>query len=167
MPKAGGFAMNKNDILNKYERLYSETGNYRLRSKADILNIHGFEVSEISGYETLPDKQKELFDKAIINLMNGLGLESRCTFIPTAINYVREIEYCMPDDTCRPIRLEVRAILPDGKIKAQPLYRHCYEKASKAKLDKCKKYIKRYLCIDYKNQGRKNWLHIINENEWY
>lgn len=161
--------MHKNDILKKYEKRYSETGDYQLRSQVDISEIHGFEVSEISGYETLPDEQKELFDKAIINLMNASELESRCGFIPTAINYVQEIEYSIPvdEETYRPVRLEVRVILPDGKIKPQPLHRYRLEKVSKAELAKCEKDIKSYLRIEYERHGRKEWLHIVNEKEWY
>lgn len=161
--------MSTNDILKKYEKKYSETGDYQLHSQVDISEIHGFEVSEISGYETLPDKQKELFDKAIINLMNASGIESRCSFIPIAINYVQEIEYSIPvdEETYRPVRLEVRVILPDGKIKPQPLHRYRLEKVSKAELAKCEKDIKSYLRIEYEKQGRKDWLHIVNEKEWY
>lgn len=161
--------MRKNDILKKYEKRYSETGDYQLRSHVDISDIHGFKVSEISGYETLPDKQKELFDKAIINLMNASGLESRCAFIPTAINYVQEIEYSIPvdEETYRPVRLEIRVILPDGKIKPQPLHRYCFEKVNNAELAKCERDIRSYLRIEYKKHGSKDWLHIVNEKEWY
>lgn len=64
------------------EQRYMEYGckDYQLRTLDDLKNIHGFDVAELSGYDGLPQDQRELFDKTIIKFYNGWGLDRRNHF---------------------------------------------------------------------------------------
>ena len=86
-------------MRHEFEQRYKEYGcdNYKLRTLDDLKNIHGFDITELSGYDRLSQKQRELFDKTVIKFYNGRGLDLRNRLQPKSVNFVYEVTYTVPD----------------------------------------------------------------------
>ena len=82
------------------EKLYEVNGlkDYKLRTADDMLRTHGINFKAVEGYTRLDDVNKLLYEKFIVNLFNGLGLDSRITMIPKGIFFVEEIDYLVKED---------------------------------------------------------------------
>jgi len=61
------------------EKLYEVNGlkDYKLKTTDDLLKTHGIDFKEVDGYTRLDDLNKLLYEKFIVNFLNGLGLDSR------------------------------------------------------------------------------------------
>jgi len=83
--------MNRSQV----ENLYKVNGlyDYKLKSTEDLLKVHGVDFQEVNGYKRLDDLDKQLYKKFIVNIFNGLGLESRATLVPKGIYFVEDIDY--------------------------------------------------------------------------
>lgn len=149
------------------ERKYETHGlnDYKLRSLDDLKIIHDVDVSEISGYHELPDKQRELFNKAIINFFNAWGLDNRLALKPKSINYVYEVDYYKKiedtDDFFTGIGQEIYILDGDGRTVSRRLHKYVYEKGVGFK--SCEKESKIYLRFELKDV----WYHIMSTTEWY
>lgn len=148
------------------EKKYETHGlnDYKLRSLDDLRIIHGIDVSEISGYQELPDKQRELFNKAIINFFNGWGLDNRLALKPKSINYVYDINYyrSISENEADDVGLEVYILDKDSKSIKRRLHRYIFIKGVKFK--DCEKHTtKAYLRFELKDV----WYHIMSTTEWY
>lgn len=77
------------------EQRYEEYGrkDYQLRTLDDLKSIHGFDVTELPGYDGLPQEQRELFNKTIIKFYNVWGLDNRNHLQPKNVNFVYEVSY--------------------------------------------------------------------------
>lgn len=138
----------------------------KLNVLEDILNVYGLDVLEVQGYDTLTDENKELYKNFIINFLNGWGLEARSTIIPISFNEVEEIEHVgmiNPDDGYLTTLLHEIYVIKNDESKE--LIKTWENKEDKLEI---KETIKdRYLRFEYEIYGKKEWLHIANENEWY
>ncbi len=138
----------------------------KLNALEDILNVYGLDVLEVEGYDTLTDENKNLYKKFILNFFNGWGLEARSTIKPISFNEVEEFEHIgqenSDDGYVTTLLHEIYVIKNDG---SKELFKVWENKEDKLEI---KDTIKnRYLRFEYEIYGRKEWLHILNENEWY
>ena len=62
------------------------------------LQIKKYGWSTVEGYTGLDDVNKLLYEKFIINLFNGFGLDSRMTMIPKGIYYVEDFDYLVKEN---------------------------------------------------------------------
>lgn len=157
--------MNRNQL----EKLYTFNGlnDFRLKSTDDLLNVHDIDYTQVKGYDTLDDINRNLYKKAIINLFNAFGLDSRATFQLKAINFVEHFDLIAKEDPADEystiVGSLVKVIKRDGKKK---ILRNWVHKDYKH-LEITQSQPKTYLRIEYKMNGRNEWLHIIDEKEWY
>jgi hypothetical protein len=138
----------------------------KLNALENILNVYGLDVLEVEGYDTLTDENKNLYKKFILNFFNGWGLEARSTIKPISFNEVEEFEHIgqenSDDGYVTTLLHEIYVIKDDG---SKELFKVWENKEDKLEI---KDTIKnRYLRFEYEIYGRKEWLHILNENEWY
>ncbi|NLK23797.1 MAG: hypothetical protein GX309_07430 [Clostridiales bacterium] len=130
------------------------------------LNVYGLDVLEVEGYDTLTDENKNLYKKFILNFFNGWGLEARSTIKPISFNEVEELEHIgqesSDDGYVTTLLHEIYVIRNNG---SKELFKVWENKEDKLEI---KDTIKnRYLRFEYEIYGKKEWLHILNENEWY
>lgn len=148
------------------ERKYEQLGltDYKLRNLQQLREIHGVDVTEISGYDILPEMYKNLFDKAIINFYNVNGLENRNELAPKSINYVCEQSYYISNQETNmmySVGREVYVLNADGSIRRR-LHRYVFEKGISFK--GCKTVTsKAYLRFELKGE----WYHIMGATKWY
>ena len=50
---------------------------------------------EVDGYTRLDDLNKLLYEKFIVNFLNGLGLDSRMALVPKGIFFVEDFDYAV------------------------------------------------------------------------
>lgn len=155
------------------EQRYKEYGcnNFRLRTLDDLKNIHGFDVTELSGYDGLPQEQRELFDKTIIKFYNTQGLDRRNRLQPKNVNFVYEKDYAMPvDGEYLVVGTDVFVIEKDGTL-GKRLHRHVYDKNADFQkcmdIGKCRtsSYLRFELKGDQKCGG--GWYHFTPNGDWY
>ena len=74
------------------EEKYLENGltHFQLQSIADLLAVHGIEISDIAGYSGLNDDNRQVFDGFIINYLNAQGMDDRGEIVPLGVRFVRE-----------------------------------------------------------------------------
>lgn len=151
------------EIKNLYEECNLE--DYKLTSIEDIQIVHKINVLDLEGYDNLVSDNQELFNKFIINFFNAQGLEMRNTLYPISVDFVREVEFLgkenLQDDYYIIIGGKVE-IFKNGK----------FEPLSEWKDEDCeteclKQEETQYLRFVYEINNRKEWQHILNENEWY
>lgn len=152
--------MTRKELESKYEAL--GLTDYKLRTLEQLNAIHGVNVQTLSGYDTLSDEHRELFDKTIINFFNGRGLDARKALIPKSINYVLQVDYIkyLPDEDCyETVKTEI-FLLKDNEIKKR-LHRYVFEKGVNFK--ECKRNEKSYLRFELKDE----WYHLLSTTNWY
>lgn len=132
----------------------------------DILNLYGVDVLDISGYSTLTKENKDLYKRFIINFLNDLSLKSRKTIRPLSFNDVEEKKYFGKEDPdevdLNIILYEIYVIKNDG---SKELLKSCEDKENKIKIRKTLK--ERYLRFEYEIYGKKEFLHVLNDKDWY
>lgn len=152
------------------EKLYEINGlvDYRLRSTEDILKCHGFDFKAVDGYNRLDDLNRAIYEKFIVNVFNSWGLESRATLVPKGIYFVEDIQYLVkenPEDDYY--------IVAGGSIMAidrsgLKTVLRTWEDENYKHLEVMKSEVSQYLRFEYEHQGRREWLHVIQEGkEWY
>lgn len=155
--------MNISQIKNIY--LANGLNDFKVTDHSDIYSVHGIKVSEISGYSSLAEHHKSIFDSFIINFYNAQGLESRDGFIPISINYVLDEESLgkikESDDHYIPLGGRITAIFGNEQPKVLNNWKdrkykhlHCIQTE--------KKY---YLRFEYRNSRSKEWQHVISASE--
>ena len=131
--------------------------------KVQIENI----LKKIKGYENLTNENKAIFNNFILKYLNQLSMRTKKTFKPIQINYVEETDFVSddPDDSeCELFsKIVIKAIYKDGKKKVIHQFGNQY-KGLEIKRTSSSKYLR----FEFKEHGRKVWLHIIDQgNQWY
>lgn len=150
------------------EEQYKKNGltENKLNVVEDILNVYGLDILNVQGYDTLTDEIKKLYKNFILNFFNGWGLEARSTIKPISFNDVEEIEHIgmiSPDDGyVTTILHEIYVIKND---ESKELIKAWENKEDKLEIKDTVE--SRYLRFEYEIYGKNEWLHILNENEWY
>lgn len=151
-------------------KLYKVNGlyDYKLKNTDDLLRCHSIDYKQVDGFNHLNDINKKIYKNFIINIFNGLSLESRDTLIPKSIYYVEDIEYLskekLEDDYYVITRRIIKSIDRNGK----KTIIHDYNDYEHSNLNPIKTDTQKYLRFEYELNGKKEWLHIIDEgNGWY
>ncbi len=155
--------MNRRQIENIYKA--NGLNDYKLTCTDDLLKVHGINF-KVDGYNRLDDLNRRLYEKFIVNIFNAWGLESRATLIPKGIYFVEEISYAVKQEDSDGF-LEVAGtvnIIDKNGIKT---VLHSWEDEDYKHLEQAKTYSKTYLRFEYEHQGHDEWLHVLNEKEWY
>lgn len=139
----------------------------QLETLEDIKTIYGFDPLEIEGYPTLTETDKILYKNFIVNFFNAWDLESRSELKPLSLNHVEEIRYLgkgEPDDPeyLRILLHEIYVIKNDGSREILKRLDHKEEK-----LEVVETLKDRYLRFEYEIYGVKEWLHVLNDEDWY
>lgn len=151
------------------EKIYLANGlvDFKLRTTEDLLKVHGIDFKAVDGYSRLDDLNRAIYEKFIVNFFNGQGLDYR-DIVPTGIYYVEEVDYLVkenPTDECFYVAGgKVLAIDRNGVKTVHDNWVH----ESYKWLDITEGEPKQYLRVEYKHQGRPEWLHVMNDGkEWY
>lgn len=80
------------------ENIYLENGlkDFKIRTTEDLQKVHGIDFKGIDGYNRLDDLNRAIYEKFIINFINGQGLEYR-DIVPKGIYFVEEFIYMIKE----------------------------------------------------------------------
>lgn len=153
--------------------LYQKYGlsDYMLHTVQDIQNIHGYDITETTGYEDLTEENKRIFEAYVIRHLNSVGMNTKITMWPQSVHYVRELTYCGPEEwdpeEQRNFRWEIgkEFIILKANGRTRKFKKYMDDGKTEADIDKTTK--KEFLCVDWKF-GRENvWFHVSKELEYY
>lgn len=157
------------------EKLYEVNGlnDYKLRTPEDLLKTHGIDYREVAGYKRLDDVNRQLYEKFIVNYMNGYGLDARATMIPKGIYFVEDIDVLAkenPEDDYytviggRVVVIDRNGMKTVHRTWQDEDYAHLVEEFPEAiKEGKPKLYLR----FEYEIDGRSEWQHVVDEKTWY
>lgn len=79
--------MGVNLKIKEIEKVYlvNKLDDFRLDNIDDIRKCHGIDVTDIKGYESLTNKNKDIFKTFIVNIFNAFDLEARAELKPKSI----------------------------------------------------------------------------------
>jgi len=151
------------------EKLYEVNGlkDYSLKTADDLLRTHGINFKAVEGYTRLDDVNKLLYEKFIINLFNGLGLDSRMTMVPKGIYYVEDFDYLVkenPEDDY--FNVAGGLVMAIDKNGLKTVHRS-WKDDDYTHLEMTKGKPKTYLRFEYEHNDREEWLHVIDPKTWY
>ena len=150
------------------EKRYKDNGlkDYKLKHPVDLIITHGIDYITVDGFNRLSDVNKLLFGKFIVNLFNGLGLDSRMAMIPKGIYFVEDVEYAVEnpgDEYLTVAGGHVMAIDKNGLKTVHRSWKDDYY----THLERVQGKTKTYLRFEYEHNEREKWLHVIDPKTWY
>ena len=151
------------------EKLYEVNGlkDYKLKNGVDLLKTHGIDFTEVDGYSRLDDLNKQLYSRFIINLFNGLGLDSRATMIPKGIFFVEEIDYLVKEDPKDDyFNVAGGLVMAIDKNGLKTVHRS-WKDEDYSLLEMTEGKVKTYLRFEYEHNGHEEWLHVTDPKTWY
>lgn len=151
--------MNRSQIENLYK--INGLGDYKLRTTVDLMKVHGIDYRAIDGYNLLDKPNGAAYEKFIINIFNGLGLESRDTFIPKGIYYVEDTRLLVKKNQKNDYLTVAGGIIKVINQDGLKWVLHTWKDKNYKHLPTAKSESENYLRFEYKHLGRNEWLHII------
>lgn len=160
--------MDRGQIENIY--LVNGLGDFRLRNLGDLVKCHGINARTVDGYSELSDEDKESYEKFIVNVMNGMGMMSRVSFVPKRVYRAYDVDFLVKsedyEDSYSVIGGEVWNISSLEPTLAHKWNDEDFEISPEEVIKEKSK--KDYLRIEYSHDNRNEWLHIIKDGEeWY
>lgn len=152
------------------ENLYKINGitDYQLRNTDDLLKVHGVDFKAVEGYNRLDDLSRAIYEKFIINIFNVFGLESRANLIPKGIYFVEEIEHLSKEGPGEDYFIIVGGAINVIDRNGMKSVHHTWSDEDYKHLEIQENETRTYLRFEYEHDGRKEWLHVINDGkEWY
>jgi len=164
------------DYMNRFqlENIYKANGltDFKLKDTEDLLKVHGINY-RVEGYNRLDDLNRKLYEKFIVNIFNAFGLESRATLTPKGIYYVEEIDYLAKENPTDDYYIGVGGIVNVIDRNGMKSVHRTWNSENYKHLEVIEKPAKQYLRFEYEHgvyddgEPRKEWLHVIKEDEWY
>lgn len=151
------------------EKIYEVNGlkDYKLKTTDDLLKTHGVDFKAVEGYARLDDVNKLLYEKFIVNLFNGLGLDSRMTMIPKGIYFVEDFDYLVKEDPNDEYwQVAGGVVMAIDKNGLKTVHR-TWKDEDYSHLEATKSKPKTYLRFEYEHNEREEWLHVIDPKTWY
>lgn len=153
--------------------LYEKYGlsDYTLRTIQDIQNIHGYDITETTGYEDLTEENKRIFEAYVIRHLNSVGMNTKITMWPKSVHYIRELNYLGPEEwdseECRNIRWQIgkEFIILKANGRTKEFKKYMDDGKTEADIDKTTE--KEFLRVDWKMHGQNIWFHVSEELEYY
>jgi len=157
--------------MNKFqlENLYKVNGlkDYKVRTTDDLLKTYGINFKAVEGYSRLDDGNKRLYEKFIVNIFDGLGLDSRRTMIPKGIYFVEDFDYIItgnPDANYFTVAGGlVKIIDKDG---SKTVHRSWKNQDCKH-LEMIEGKTKTYLRFEYEHERCEGWMQVTDPKSWY
>lgn len=151
------------------EKLYEVNGlkDYKLKTPEDLLKTHGIDFREVDGYSRLDDLNKHLYKKFIVNLFNGLGLESRATMFPKGIYFVEDVDYLAKENPEDDFFLIVGGLVNVIDKNGLKTVLRSWNDEDYKDLEATESEAKTYLRFEYEHHDRAEWLHVTDEYTWY
>ncbi len=153
--------------------LYESYGihDYRLRTAADVKNIHGFDLAETTGYEDLTEENKRIFEAYVLRHMNSVGMTIKITMWPKSVHFVRELAYYGPEvwdeEDERSYRWEIGRewiiLKANGRTKKFKKYMDDGKTAADAEMTAGKEFLR----VDWRMNGQNVWFHVSKDLEYY
>ena len=140
--------------------LYEKYGraDYQLQTVQDILNIHGYDITETTGYQDLTEENKRIFEAYVIRHLNNVGMNTRLTMWPKSVHYVRELTYTGPEEwdqeEQRNFRWEIGKEFIILKANGKTKKFRKYMDDGKTEKDIDRTTTKEFLRVDWKMHGR-------------
>ena len=161
----------REELIKKFKE--NNIVDYQLKNEKDLYEIFGIDTEKIDGYSTLSDSNKQLFNKFIVNFLNGLGIDSKIALTPESIFFVEHYEAFakefMDESYITLKELMITALDQEGDPKKILIHKIDKEyKDAETTHTNTKQYLR--FSYKWKYQGRKpnkEWLHVIAEKEWY
>ena len=153
--------------------LYEANGrnDYRLKTVEDILNIHGFDIRETTGYSDLTEENKKIFEAYVLKHMNGVGMNTRITMWPKSVHYVKEILKYGPEewdeDEQRKFRWQIGREFIILKANGRTKKFRSYWDDGKGEGDVDSTKENEVLRVDWKYCGHNEWFHVSEELSYY
>ena len=142
-----------------------------LHTVQDIQNIHGYDITETTGYEDLTEENKRIFEAYVIRHLNSVGMNTKITMWPKSVHYVRELTYCGPEEwdpeEQRNFRWEIGKEFIILKANGKTKKFRKYMDDGKTEKDIDRTTTKEFLRADWKMHGRITWFHVSEELEYY
>jgi len=151
------------------ENIYNMNGlkDYRLKTTDDLLKTHGINFKAIDGYTRLDDLNKLLYEKFIVNMFNGLGLDSRMTMIPKGIYFVEDFDYVLKENLDDDYFTVVGGLIMDVDKNGLRTVHRSWQDDGYKHLEAIKGKTKTYLRFEYEDNERAEWLHVVDPKTWY
>ena len=158
--------MNRKHIEKQYE--INGITDYKLRDTEDLLKVHGIDFKAVEGYNRIDHLNRAIYKKFIVNIFNGLGLESRATLIPKGIYWVEDIEYLAKENPQDDYYVQAKRIVMAIDRSGLKSVLHTYQEEEYQDLEILESEVENYLRFEYEHQERSEWLHVTHEGEqWY
>jgi len=150
------------------EKLYEVNGlkDYKLKTTDDLLKTHGLDFKEVDGYTRLDDLNKLLYEKFIVNFLNGLGLDSRIALIPKGIYFVEDFDYAVENPGDDYLTVAGGLVMAIDKNGLKTVHRS-WKDDDYTHLEMIQGKTKTYLRFEYEHNEREEWLHVIDPKTWY
>lgn len=164
----------RREIMRKFEE--HNLVDYQLGDIEDLKYVFNIDVNNIQGYSTLDDSNKQLFNEFIVNFLNGLGIDSKLCVDPLSIYFVEEYESFVKDleecetDSLYVVSYEYKLAALDKDMKpVKKLIENRLDKYKECEIlsTSTKRYLRFTYFYKYGENLKKEWLHVMNENEWY
>lgn len=161
----GRVLMNRKQIENLY--IVNGLQDFKLRNTKDLLQIHGINYKEVSGYNRLDDLNRAIYKKFIINFFNAWGLESRATLVPKGIYWVEESDYLVKENPDQDYYTVAGGIVYTIDRNGLKSVLKEWQDENYMHLERIIEKTKYYLRFEYEINGNSEWMHVMKEGEWY
>ncbi len=172
--------MNRENLMQLYREYH--LNDYQLRDIEDLEAIYQIDVNHLEGYRTLSDQNKQLFDKFIVNFINGLGIDAKLCVDPESIYFVEEFESAIkdpeefesiitdPEEVFYTLPYEYKVTALDTSNKPIKVIAHRrIEENQECEIVRTdvKHYLRFTYSYKYEENTKREWLHVMSEREWY
>ena len=158
------------------ENLYKVNGltDYRLETTEDLLRVHGIDYKAVKGYAGLDDLNRAIYEKFIVNIFNGFGLDSRAELMPKGIYWVEDSDYLAKESPEQDYYNVAGGIVYSIDRDGNKTVLREWEDEEYKHLERTVESPSSYLRFEYQHgtkddgEQRNEWLHVIKEGkEWY
>lgn len=163
--------MNRSQLINLFE--VNGINDYQLQCADDLLKVFGVKLESLEGFQTLSNENKALFSQFILNFYNAQGIDSKLLIEPLSIYYVvkNETWVQVPGNYGLSFYKSITTIL-DRNLKPLKVFREYKNDEFEGKgFEEVETDSEMYLRFDYiwsyPDIDKKEWLHVMSENEWY
>lgn len=175
-----GFNMKREKIIRLFEE--NNLTDFQLENEKDLMKVFGIDTKKIEGFDTLSENDKSIFTDFIITFYNIHGIDAKLCIAPESIYYVEEFESSVKDPE------EFRSIITDPeeafytvpyeyKVTALDINKNPIKVLVHRKIDEnqgceivrtdVKHYLRFTYLYKYEENTKREWLHIVNDKEWY
>lgn len=134
--------------IKQIENLYKINGidDFKLKSTADLLKVHGIDFKAVDGYNRLDDLSRNVYEKFIVEDIEYLVKEDFDDEFLTVVGGIVNV-------------IDRNGLKYVHQTRIDEAYKHLEIKENETKT---------YIRFEYEHDGRMEWRRVINEGEeWY